>query len=404
MPMETQENGFTDNNYVELLRNGAEYFPALENEITHAQHEIYLHTYIFEADTQGKRVAELLKQAAQRGVKTRVLVDGFGSQHLPKSLIESFETAGVEFMFFRPHISPWTLQKSRLRRLHHKIAVIDQHIAFVGGINIIDDFNVPHRTPPRIDYAVKVTGEMVFEIHRYVQRLWRHVAWRHLKFTDLTLDPLATTSASAKMTAAFVIRDNVLHRRDIEKAYLAAINAANSEIIIANAYFIPGRQFRRALIEAANRGIKVTLLLQGRMEYFLMLATHAFYSEFLQNDIKIYEYHKSFMHSKAAVIDEEWSTVGSSNIDPFSLLLAREANVIVKNRPFALDLKQSILQDIQDGAKQINTNTWKHSHVLKRMVSWLAYGLVRSMIGMIENKSSQGKSPTKNGAKKRNKF
>lgn len=389
--MEILESGFTDNNNVELLRSGAEYFPTLENEITLAQHEIYLQTYIFEADTQGKQIAELLKQAAQRGVKTRVLVDGFGSQHLPKSLIESFETAGVEFMFFRPHISPWTLQKSRLRRLHHKIVVIDQHIAFVGGINIIDDFNVPHRTPPRIDYAVNVKGEMVFEIHRYVQRLWRHVAWRHLKFTNSTLTTPSTVSAAANMSAAFVIRDNVLHRRDIEKAYLAAINTANSEIVIANAYFIPGRHFRKALIDAANRGVNVTLLLQGRMEYFLMLATHAFYSEFLQNGIKIYEYHKSFMHSKTAVIDEEWSTVGSSNIDPFSLLLAREANVVVKNQSFAADLKQSILQDIQDGAKQINSNAWKHSHILKRMISWLAYGLVRSMIGVIESKSSQRK-------------
>lgn len=395
MPMEIIDSRFTDNNHVELLRNGAEYFPALEREIARAQYEIYLQTYIFEADSQGHRIAELLKQAGQRGVTTRVLVDGFGSQHLPKSFIESLEIAGVEFMFFRPHISPWTLQKSRLRRLHHKIVVIDQYLAFVGGINIIDDFNVPHRTPPRIDYAVNVTGEMVFDIHRYVQRLWRHVAWRHLKFTNLTLEPLPSPSAANSMNAAFVIRDNVLHRRDIEKAYLTAINAAASEIIIANAYFIPGRHFRRALIEAANRGVNVTLLLQGRMEYFLMLATHAFYSEFLQNGIKIYEYRKSFMHSKAAVIDEEWATVGSSNIDPFSLLLAREANVIVKSRSFALDLKQSILQDIENGAKQINSNAWQHSHLLKRMISWLAYGLVRSMVGMIENKSTQRKSHPK---------
>lgn len=393
--MDMIESHFTDNNHVELLRNGAEYFPALEYEITHAEHEIYLHTYIFEADTQGTRIADLLKQAARRGVITRVLVDGFGSQKLPKSFVESLEIAGIEFMFFRPHISPWTLQKSRLRRLHHKITVIDQCIAFLGGINIIDDFNIPHRIPPRIDYAVTIKGEMVSEIHRYVQRLWRHVAWRHLKFTNLKLNSVPTPQESAKMTAAFVIRDNVLHRRDIEKAYLAAINDAKSEIIIANAYFIPGRHFRRALIDAANRGVNVTLLLQGRMEYFLMLATHAFYSEFLQNGIIIYEYHKSFMHSKVAVMDDEWSTVGSSNIDPFSLLLAREANIIVKNKSFTQALKQSILQDIQDGASQIKTNTWQYSNILNRMISWLAYGLVRSMIGVIESKNTQAKSPTK---------
>lgn len=393
--MKLIESRFTDSNDVQLLRNGLEYFPAIENEIAHAQHEIYLHTYIYEADRQGNRIADLLKQAAQRGVNVRVLVDGFGSQHLPKVLISSLEAAGVEFMFFRPHVSPWTFQKSRLRRLHHKIVVVDQRIAFVGGINIIDDFNVPHRTPPRIDYAVSVTGELVVEIHRHVQRLWRHVAWRHLKFTNLTVNSLPTYSARANMTAAFVIRDNVLHRRDIEKAYLMAISAAKSDIIIANAYFIPGRQFRKALIEAASRGVNVTLLLQGRMEYFLMFATHAFYNEFLQNGIQIYEYHKSFMHSKAAVIDEIWSTVGSSNIDPFSLLLAREANVIIKNQSFALTLKQSLIQNIQDGAKEININTLRQSNILKRIISWLAYGLVRLLSGVIENNMSRLKARPK---------
>jgi cardiolipin synthase len=175
----------------------------------------------------------------------------------------------------------------------------------------------------------------------------------------------------------------MLHRRDIEEAYLIAIAQAKSEIIIANAYFVPGRRFRQALLEAAKRGVNVKLLLQGRMEYFLMFATHAFYSEFLKNSIEIYEYRKSFMHSKVAVIDGYWATVGSSNIDPFSLLLAREANVMVQDATFANELQLDIESTIREGASLINAQHWARGNLLKRFASWIAYGLVRLFLGVI---------------------
>jgi cardiolipin synthase len=179
------------------------------------------------------------------------------------------------------------------------------------------------------------------------------------------------------------LRDNILHRRDIEEAYLSAIANAKSEIIIANAYFLPGWRFRKALVEAAERGVKVKLLLQGRLEYFYMFASHAFYNQFLQQGIEIFEYHKSFMHSKVAVIDGEWATVGSSNIDPFSLLLAREANVVVKDKKFAQELRADILKTINDGAIQISTEKWQGRHIFGRFASWLAYGGLRLFLGVI---------------------
>ncbi|WP_036304144.1 cardiolipin synthase ClsB [Methylotenera sp. L2L1] len=376
---------FISGNHIQLLRNGVEYFPALEHAFDHAQHHIYLQTYIYEADQVGRRIGDAMMRAVNRGVSVYVLIDGFGSKTLPQAYIESLRAAGINVMIYRQKISPWTFKKNRLRRLHQKVVVVDDLVAFVGGINIIDDHNVPHQTAPRIDYAVRIQGALLPVIANSVKKLWQHLAWLHFH-SKPTFSPTPRTPthyAKESIKAAFVTRDNILHRRDIEAAYLKAIHSAKHEIMIANAYFIPGRRFRKALISAAKRGVKVKLLLQGRKEYFLMFATHAFYQVFLKNGIDIYEYRKSFMHSKVAVIDQEWATVGSSNIDPFSLFLAREANIFVKDKHFSATLHQDIAIAINDGAHQINANEWSKGNTAKRLLSWVAYGLVRLFLGVI---------------------
>ena len=152
---------FVSGNQIKLLRNGADYFPALEAAIDSARIEIYLQTYIFEADVIGRRIAAALMRAAMREVMVCLLLDGFGCRSLPTSLIDSMQQSGVQVLIYRPKISPWTLKRNRLRRLHRKIAVMDGRMAFVGGINIIDDMNTPGHTPPRVDYAVQVEGPLL---------------------------------------------------------------------------------------------------------------------------------------------------------------------------------------------------------------------------------------------------
>ena len=378
---------FTKGNFITLLRNGEEYFPALEAAIQKAQHEIYIETYIYQADAIGLRIGEALMNAAARGVAVYLLLDGFGSQDLAKSYIQKLTASGVQVMIYREKISPWTLQKNRLRRLHRKMVVVDRKIGFVGGINIIDDYDVPKGATPRLDYAVKVEGAVAKSIYHSVHKLWRRMARLQLRSSPKQIaDEHFKQHAHPKhagIKAALMLRDNILHRRDIEEAYLSAISSAKHEIIIANAYFLPGWRFRKALIEAAERGVKVTLLLQGRLEYFYMFASHAFYSLFLQHGIEIYEYRKSFMHSKVAVIDGQWATVGSSNIDPFSLLLAREANVVVDDKKFAQELRDGVLQNIADGAQQVSQENWQKRHLLGRFASWITYGCLRLFLGVI---------------------
>lgn len=380
---------FIDGNQIDLLKNGAEYFPAIESAITNAKHEIYLQTYIFEADTAGYRITEALQQAAQRGVNVYVLLDGFGSKDLPKKIVEMMEAHGVHVMFFRPKISPWSFKKSRLRRMHRKVIVIDRTIAFVGGINIIDDFNMPtlkHPNPgPRQDYAVRITGALIPVIYHSTQSLWRRTAWLHTtpSQSKVTLENHRKPPEKSGVKAAYVVRDNFLHRRDIEKAYLEGIKKAQSDIIIANAYFIPGRKFRQALVDATKRGVKVKLLLQGNLEYVFLLATHAFYELLLKHEIEIYEYQSSYMHSKVAVIDAHWLTIGSSNIDPLSLMLAREANVFVWDETLAGQLKSDLLTSISQDAKKISLETWQQTGICQRFFSWCIYGFLRMLLGLI---------------------
>ena len=375
--------GFVSGNRIKLLRTGTEYFPALEAVCDAAAHEIYLEAYIFEDDRTGRRIAQALLRAARRGVTVHVLIDGFGSMDLGEELLREMQDGGVRVLKYRPDISPWTLRRERLRRMHRKIAVIDARVAFVGGINIIDDMHTPRQKPPRFDYAVRVEGPLLAEIYPVVTRLWILVTWTQLRERWPQRPVIAVhVERCGVQHAAFVIRDNLGHRKDIENAYLHAIARARTEILIASAYFFPGLSFRRALAEAAARGVRVVLLLQGRVEYRLLhYAARALYGRFLDAGIEIHEYRRSFLHAKVAVIDDHWSTVGSSNIDPMSLLLAREANVVIDDAGFARDLKSSLTDAMAKGAHQVHRATWKRQPLQARVLNWICYELVRFLTG-----------------------
>jgi cardiolipin synthase A/B len=373
------------NNQIRLLQNGEAYFPALEAALDRAMHDIYVETYIFENDNIGRRIAEALRRAALRGVKTHLLIDGFGSINLPQSMLDVLEEAGVMVLKFRPKTSPWTLRRRRLRRLHRKIVVVDQKVAFVGGINIVDHMDLPGQTSTQFDYAVRVEGPLVKTIHDSARQVWSRVAWMRRLPRRGRKNGRYGPSAEPMglMQAAFLVRNNIRHRRDIEEAYLQAIEQAQREIMLANAYFLPGLNFRHALVDAAGRGVRVILLLQGKRDHPLFqYASHALYGSFLAAGIEIHEYQKCLLHAKVAVIDGHWATVGSSNLDPFSLLLSLEANVVVDDEGFAKELKFSLEQAMETGAQRIDENNWRTQSIGQRLASWLSYGVVRFMIGI----------------------
>lgn len=352
-------------NQIELLEGGDQLFPSMLDAMARARSEVWLATYIFHNDAAARRVADGLRDAARRGVKVRVVVDGFGSHDQLPALRQWLTEPGIELEVFRPLERWWSwLTPGQLRRLHQKLCVVDADVAFVGGINIIDDrLDLTHgiTETPRLDFAVALRGPLVQAVRTTARAMWTRARLGH-QWRDEVLalassrkpmvearrllrrlrgkeaEPLAD-EPPAPMQAAFVVRDNVSQRRSIERAYVEAIRSASRCVDIAVPYFYPGRAFRRSLRGAARRGVQVRLLLQGKIDYRIAaLAAQALYDELRANGVRIFEYTPAFLHAKVAVVDDDWATVGSSNIDPLSLLLNLEANVVVRDADFSRSL------------------------------------------------------------------
>jgi len=374
----------TAGNRIELLSAAQDYFPALLQAIAQARHSVSLETYILADDSTGHAVLDALAAAARRGVEVRVLLDGFGSGEFARRLATSFPQCGGQLRIYRPE-RWWHPGRQLFRRLHRKIVVVDDRIAFVGGINVNDN---PERDElsgeiigPRLDFAVRCEGPVVAAISLATRRLWWAVGV--VGWAEVTEPPPRRERASAPLAhgvrAALVLRDNLRHRHGIERSYLAALRTARSQILIACAYFLPGQRMRRALVRAARRGVRVTLLLQGRMEYRLQhAAQRALYGQLLRDGIEIHEYRRSYLHAKVAVVDDDWATVGSSNIDPLSLLLAREANIVVRDRAFAQALRAQIETAIREDSRRLRPEDYARRSWYRRVVDWLAYGVMRA--------------------------
>lgn len=390
-----------DGHQIRLIEGGQQYFESLVAALDQARSHVLVETYIFDVHGAAAMVAEALERAALRGVRVWLLVDGVGTPQLPEAWRTRFAQAGVDWRVYAPLGTLGLLIPSRWRRLHRKLCVVDGHTAFCGGINILDDWYDPHHgslAQPRLDFAVAAQGELVGHIQDSMTQLWwrlqgaQHARERKLaqslrsfKSAGLPLPwkqslPLPDGSPSPSR-AALLLRDNVLHRSQIERAYLKAIGLARYEVLIANAYFLPGRRLRQALVHAARRGVRVRLLLQGRYEYFMQYhAARPVYGTLLAAGVEIYEYDASFLHAKVAVVDPDhdrpWATVGSSNLDPLSLLLAREANVVVADRLFAQQLHQRLSQVINAQSTRISA-TLSQRHWHQRLRDRLAFGLMR---------------------------
>jgi cardiolipin synthase A/B len=380
---------------LQLLQGSRELFPALVEAIDAAQREVRLETYIFDMTGQGAEVASALERAALRAVSVKVVVDDFGSGPLPPAWRERFARAGVDWRVYAPLGWLGILWLGSWRRLHRKLCVVDGQVAFCGGINILDDFHDPNHGPlesPRLDFAIRVTGPLVNRVHATMSQLWlRMQAMRDVRSVRLgdVLGSLRPPGAGQderegpptgqpRARAALLLRDNLRNRARIERAYRRAIGRARREIIIANAYFVPGRKMREALVSAARRGVRVRLLLQGRYEYFMQYyAARPIYGALLRAGVEIYEYSPSFLHAKVAVIDGRWATVGSSNLDPLSLLLAREANIVVEDQEFAAQLRDRLMHAMRDEEQAMDPEDFRNRPLRERFMEGIALALMR---------------------------
>jgi len=401
-----------------LLKGGEALLPALVEAIDGARAEVMLETYIFEFVGAAIAVAEALERAAARGVVVRVVVDGIGTGEIPAEWRQRWQAAGVRWRVFNPARGWRVLLPPRWRRLHRKLCVVDARICFCGGINIIDDRFDPVRgtlAEPRFDFSVRVTGPLVEDAHETMTRLWHRVqAARDARQVDVA-GALAAVKQAARagtdandpelnaddlhpppgaqgdgVLAGLVLRDNFRFRKRIEHFYRYAIAQSRDEIEIANAYFVPGVALQRALQAAAARGVRVTLLLQGRYEYFMQHHTsRAMYGVMLDAGIEIIEYAPSFLHAKVAVFDGPQgaiATVGSSNLDPLSLLLAREANVFVNDDAFAAELRAHLRDAAEHSGKRVEQAYYLRRPFVSRSLAWIAYGAMRFALFATRNR------------------
>jgi cardiolipin synthase len=364
-------------NAFELLENGEQFYPRVLERVAQAEREILLETFILFDDKVGQALRAALIEAAGRGVRIDMLVDGFGSADLPPEFIAGLTGAGIGFHVFDPGNRVWGMRLNVFRRMHRKLIVVDGKIGFVGGINFGMDHLAEFGPQAKQDYAVEVQGPVVADIHAYMLQALAPVKparwWRRRRRASR-----AESGGEGTASAALVVRDNGDHRTDIEQHYRIAIRRAQREVVVANAYFFPGYRLLRALRGAASRGVKVKLILQGEPDMpVAKLAATMLYDYLLSAGVEIFEYCERPLHGKVATCDDEWATVGSSNLDPLSLALNLEANVMIRDAGFTRLLRDNLEGLIARHCKQVKPNERPRRKIYRTWLGVLVFHFLR---------------------------
>ncbi|KAE9640517.1 cardiolipin synthase ClsB [Pseudomonas sp. PB106] len=370
-------------NHVQLLENGEEYFPRVFEAMRAAKSEILLETFIVFEDKVGAELQEILIDAAKRGVRTTVSLDGFGCGELTTGYLTALSAAGVHLQIFDPAPKRLGIRTNWFRRLHRKIVVVDGMVAFIGGINFSGDHLADFGPEAKQDYSVEVQGPAVADIHHFAllqsgrpgrARFW----WqrRRQRRAEMAFD-------DHDGQVRLVFRDNDQHSTDIEDVYLQVLRGAKRRVVIANAYFFPGYRLLREMRNAARRGVDVRLILQGQPDMLVAkLAARMTYDYLLKAGVQIHEYCQRPLHGKVALVDEEWSTVGSSNLDPLSLSLNLEANVLIRDRAFNQHLFERLEDLSQNHCKAMDASKSPRGRIWHMTVGFLVFHFLRHFPAM----------------------
>lgn len=378
---------FIGQNEIQLLHCGADYFPALIAAFDSARIEIYLETYIFAADDTAELIKSALVRAAARGVAVYLATDWIGTGRTKSGILErECKAAGIAYRSF----NPWF--KRGIARMHRKLCVVDRQVAFLGGLNIVDDLHDdddPRITlpAPRWDFGVRIIGPLVARIHWEMAVHWArmgNLSWRTrwTTFREQRRSGRRVDDTSKPMVAGLVVRDNLRNRRTIQSAYLKALGGARHSALLANPYFAPGRKMRRGLSQAARRGVDVTLLLGVGQYRFQDVIARSFYPKLLEAGVRIVEYRQTQLHGKVAVVDDRWSTVGSSNYDGFSLFVNQEANVVVIDPDFVQELREHIERGVADGV-EVTLADFAGIPRYKKIFYQIAYWIYKNALRLI---------------------
>jgi cardiolipin synthase len=384
-------------NRIELLENGEEYYPRVFEAISRARREVVIETFILFDDPVGRQLHAVLLEVARRGVQVDLTVDGYGSPDLSEEFIGALTEAGVRLHVYDPRPRLFGLRYNLVRRMHRKIVVIDGELAFIGGINFSVDHLAVSGPESKQDYAVQVQGPVVQQLHGFVHGVLapvRNALLRRMRQGFRRQEKVRPPALPAvgEAHAALVTRDNERHPNDIERCYRMAMRTARREIVIANAYFFPGYRLLRELRRAARRGVAVHLILQGEPDMAIVrIGARLLYHSLVKDGVHVHEYCKRPLHGKVAVVDGEWATVGSSNLDPLSLSLNLEANLLIRDPGFAAVLRQRLQRLMDHECCEMSHDALPKRTMWRYVTSALAFHLLRHFPSWADVLPRQGK-------------
>lgn len=379
--------GITSGNRVSLLKNGSRAFPAMLDAIDQARCIINLEIYNIRSDETGWLFANHLAVKTQKGILVNLIYDGFGSLGTDRNFFLFLEKAGVSLLEYHP-IFPWRWIRqphwSWLKRDHRKMLIVDSQVAFTGGLNIGDEYA---GTKGWRDTFIQIEGPAVQDLQGLFIRTWkRHGGTpfdsdRYLNGAPLGLPEDAPSSKEESNTVMVQVLGNreFENRHRIRTAFVRAVKKAKKNVYFAHAYFIPDRGVRRALRNAARRGVDVKILLPSVSDVpAITYACHALYTRFLNKGIRIFEWPHEVLHSKTITIDGLWSSIGSYNLDHRSLFHNLEINVNVYGNTFGQQMDEMFLEDLSQ-SREILLSEWEnrptYQRVLERFFFFLRYWL-----------------------------
>lgn len=378
MPTKGYKQFLRLHNNLRIVKSGPDFFDLLIAQITHAQEEIHAQFYIFQLDEIGAKVLAALQLAAQRGVRVYLLLDDFGSKRFSRQVLQKCTDIGMQIKWYAPIQFPFGLG----RRLHHKIVVIDRKWALCGGINVSDAYaGTGHFSKhPWLDFAMLAEGSVVPDLLRVCLKYWGHKQVKN----KLKISQLSEMHGHSLSQSAGVLQNNWMARKKyIAAYYFSALRKSQTEIIIVNSYFLPSLLYRRMLVKAAKRGVKVQIVLSGKSDVLLMQQAIKFiYQELLVAGVELYEWKQSVLHAKIALFDKKNFTIGSYNLNHLSQFSSIETNLVSTDAKAYQELKAILRHEVLPACEQISVKDFvqrrsRIAHVLQYLSFTIVIALFR---------------------------
>jgi cardiolipin synthase A/B len=359
---------------ITVLRDGGETYPAMLEALAAAKESIHLETYILATDATGDRFKAVLIERAKAGVDIRMIYDAVGSFGISTAWLDEMRAAGIQIIDFNP-IAPWRRRFRLSHRDHRKILVVDNAVAFTGGLNIANDYaSTTDGGAGWHDMHCRVTGPIVADLARMFRATWIRVGGNHFP-------PLASASSLPPGHGSAFIRllDNTRRRAraTVRRAYIHVIKSARETVLIQNAYFLPDRGLRRALARAARRGVDVQIMVPGKSDVRLIEWAGLYVLRRLARaGVKILHWRGAMMHAKTAVVDQVWSTIGSYNFDAQSRFNNLEVTVEILDHDTGKSLVTNFERDIVN-CEPYDNDSWLRLPFWKKALAWLSYRVRR---------------------------